>query len=205
MRLRTQPEPFEHDDWLFELKLDGYRALAEIRDGRCRLVSRNLNVYKRFDPLCAELARTIGKDCLLDGEIVSLDGDGRPQFYDLLRGRGIACYVAFDILHLGKRDLRKLPLVDRKAILERVVPDRGRVLRAKSIPGNGVDLFRLVCANDLEGIVAKHKHGAYIEGREGSVRRSDTSWFKIKNPTYSQADMRHELFGSRRAVAIGVS
>jgi bifunctional non-homologous end joining protein LigD len=78
MRLGIHPEPFDNPDWLFELKYDGFRALAEIRDGRCRLISRNQNPYKRFDPLCAELPRVIRKDCVLDGEIVCLDEHGRP-------------------------------------------------------------------------------------------------------------------------------
>jgi bifunctional non-homologous end joining protein LigD len=170
----------------------------------CRLISRNNVICKRFDPLCAELARVVRKDSVLDGVIVCLDPEGRPQFYELLRGRGAPCFVAFDVLKVGDEDLRGLDgltLTDRKAVLEKLVPDRGRLLRAKCIEGRGVDFFRLVCEHYLEGIVAKHKRGAYIDGHDGPVRRGDTSWFKIKNPTYSQSDGRHELFAKRAAAA----
>ena len=202
MRLGIHPEPFDDPDWLFELKYDGFRALAEIRNGACRLISRNGKAYKRFDSLGADIAGRIPKDCILDGEIVCLDAEGKPQFYDLLRGREEPCFVAFDVLTIGAEDLRGLngvPLTDRKAILERLVPDRGRILRAKCIDTDGVDFLRLVCKQDLEGIVAKHKRGAYVDGHEGPIRRGDTSWFKIKNPTYSQAEGRHELFAKRAA------
>jgi bifunctional non-homologous end joining protein LigD len=68
--------PFDHPDWIYELKYDGFCVIAEIRSGTCRLISRNQNVYKSFGPLCSELARGT-RDCAFDGEIVSLDYDGR--------------------------------------------------------------------------------------------------------------------------------
>src|SRR5215212_5621860 len=108
MRLSVHPEPFDDPDWLFELKYDGFSALAEIRHGTCRLISRNMNAYKRFDALCAEIANVVRKDCVLDGEIVCLDSEGKPQFYDLMRGRGAPAFVAFDVLSVGAEDLRSL-------------------------------------------------------------------------------------------------
>jgi ATP-dependent DNA ligase len=80
--------PFDHPDWVFELKMDGCRSLAHIGDGRWNLVSRKNNVYKSFPTLCAELAGLRVKNAVLDGEIVCLDEDGRSQFYELLHRLG---------------------------------------------------------------------------------------------------------------------
>jgi bifunctional non-homologous end joining protein LigD len=87
MRLASLSEPFDSADWIFELKYDGFRAVAEITDGDCRLFSRNRNVYRRFARLAHSLARVIEAETVLDGEIVCLDAEGRPQFNDLLRRR----------------------------------------------------------------------------------------------------------------------
>lgn len=198
MRLAIRRDAFDHPDYLYELKYDGFRALADIRDGQTRLISRRGNVYRLFDPLRAALAETFGKrDVLLDGEIVVLDAEGRPQFYDLLRRRGTACFVAFDILSIGGEDLRARPLIERKAELARIVPENGPVLFARHVD-RGIDLFRAVCERDLEGIVAKWKYGAYVDGAGG---RESSTWFKIKNPHYTQQAGRAELFERRSSQA----
>jgi ATP-dependent DNA ligase len=109
MRLTRVGEPFDHPDFLFELKWDGWRCLANIEDG-VTLYSRNGNVYKRFDDLKGDLTRAVNAPCVLDGEIVCLDSTGRPQFYDLLRRCSEPVFVALDILKLKNRALRSLPL-----------------------------------------------------------------------------------------------
>jgi bifunctional non-homologous end joining protein LigD len=127
----------------------------------------------------------------LDGEIVVLDGSGRPQFYELLRRRGESVFYAFDVLMLDGRDLRSLPLMERKNILRPVVNKHPRILYARHFERNGCNLFRLVCERDLEGIVAKRRDAAYGE-----------DWFKIRNPNYSQYEGRHELFEKRAKAAV---
>src|SRR5258706_4627066 len=82
MRLAVRNEPFNHPDWLYELKLDGFRALAIIESGSCRLVSRKAHVYKSFPGLCSSLAQ-LPHEAILDGEIVCLDRNGCPQFVSL--------------------------------------------------------------------------------------------------------------------------
>jgi bifunctional non-homologous end joining protein LigD len=80
-------EPFDHPDWLFELKYDGFRAIAYIDGGGTKLVSRRDLEYRRFEDLRSELSLEINADdAVLDGEIVKLDGEGRPSFVDLMRG-----------------------------------------------------------------------------------------------------------------------
>src|SRR5438067_1602596 len=121
-------------------------------------------------------------------EIVVLDPDGRPRFYDLLRRRGDPVFYAFDCLSLEGRDLRMRPLIERKRILARLVRDQPGILYAQHFDGDqGSALFSLACEQDLEGIVAKRKDAAYGDG-----------WFKIRNPGYSQYEGRRELFEKRR-------
>jgi bifunctional non-homologous end joining protein LigD len=122
--------PFSHADWLFEIKWDGFRALMYSGADGVRLVSRNGNTFKSFSSLCERLARDLkGRRCVLDGEVVCLDPDGKPQFSDLLFRRAEPFFYAFDILwdeHANSddeeekyrfrngEDLRYLPLIDRK-------------------------------------------------------------------------------------------
>jgi bifunctional non-homologous end joining protein LigD len=189
MPLGRRREPFDHPDWLFELKWDGFRTLAHVTGGGSKLVSRSGNAFRGFPDLAAELALEVNADdAILDGEIVKLDADGRPQFYDLMGRRGPFALVAFDVLVLNGKDVRALPLVERKKLLRAVVPQRSStVLFAQHVHGNGRELFAEVCRQDLEGIVAKHHAGRYGEDEP-------TRWLKIKNPEYSQARDRAELF-----------
>ena len=108
--------PFDHADWIFELKLDGFRALAYIEDGQCRLVSRRGHVYKAFGQLATAIAQTLeGHSAILDGEIVCLDEKGEPQFARLLYRREPPWFYAFDLLFAMYReaepdlDLREIP------------------------------------------------------------------------------------------------
>jgi bifunctional non-homologous end joining protein LigD len=192
MTLSRRREPFNHPDWLFEIKHDGFRALAYIQGGQCHLVSRRGNVLKRFLPLAGQMAKELKvKNVVLDGEIVCLDANGRSQFHSLLFHRGTPYFYAFDILQLNGKDLRLLPLITRKKRLRKLIPNRlSSLLYVDHIEARGEDLFRLACREDLEGIVAKRKDGTY------SPR---TEWVKIKNPAYSQIVGRHELFNKRSA------
>ncbi len=191
MPLLPVGEPFNHRDWIFEVKYDGFRALAYVEDGFASLVSRKRNEYKSFKDLCSRVAEEAhARRVVLDGEIVHLSDDGRPQFYDLMRRRSPQHFYAFDILYLDGKDLRALPLSERKRILRTVVPKNGSaLLYAAHIDTTGIDLFRVACEEDLEGIVAKYKAAPY-----GLER----SWLKIKNRNYSQAEGRHDFFDRRK-------
>src|SRR5687767_11734285 len=106
MRLVRRPRPFNHPDWIFELKLDGFRALAHFENGKAELVSRNGNTFAAFRNLAGEIAPHFkGETGILDGEIVSLDARGYPQFEDLMVRRGDLFFVAFDALFLDGADL----------------------------------------------------------------------------------------------------
>jgi bifunctional non-homologous end joining protein LigD len=193
MRLSRRPEPFGHPDWIFEIKYDGFGALCFV--GNARLVSRNGNTFASFHQLAADVAADFrGDNSVLDGEIVSLDAQGQPQFEDLMFRRGELFFVAFDALWINGEDLRGKPLMERKRMLRRVVPRRtnSRLRYLDHVEERGCDLFRVVCENNLEGIVAKHSLGIY----DDDARKP--GWIKIKNLVYTQAEGREELFEELR-------
>jgi bifunctional non-homologous end joining protein LigD len=195
MRLTRRIEPFDHPDWIFELKLDGFRALAYLDNGKGDLVSRNRNTFASFRKLAADIAESFqGTNAILDGEIVSLDRHGRPQFEDLMFRRGELFFVAFDAIYLDGADLRFLPLIERKRRLKAALPDRSidsRLRYHSHVERHGKALFKLTCERDLEGIIAKHRDGLY------DTRKP--AWIKIKNPEYSQKEGRVELFEELRS------
>jgi bifunctional non-homologous end joining protein LigD len=184
-------QPFDDPDWLFDFKYDGFRGLCYIERGCNRLISRNGNWMRRFDPLADQVAAELAVDnAVLDGELVAADETGRPQFYDLLRGTRPPAYVAFDIVWLDGTDLRSLPLYARRQRLQDILPKRSATLSgALSVEVKGRELFDLMVANDLEGIVAKR----VVDPYEARVR-----WLKIKNRDYSQAEARGDLFNGPR-------
>ena len=97
MRLVRKPHPFDLPDWIFELKVDGFRALAHFENGKCELVSRNRNTFASFRSLAAKIGGHFkGENGILDGEIVSLDERGYPQFEDLMFRRGELFFVVFE-------------------------------------------------------------------------------------------------------------
>jgi bifunctional non-homologous end joining protein LigD len=186
--LRSVKTPFDHPDWIFELKYDGFRALARIENGRCQLISRNGNRFSAFSELEKQIERALPISALLDGEIVCVDDLGRPQFEDLLFRRGTPCFFGFDLLFCDGIDLRSASLMDRKQELRRLLHVKGPLQYADHIEKSGIALFEKVCSLDLEGIVAKHKFAPY-----GTVKEEST-WIKIRNRQYSQMKGREKLF-----------
>jgi bifunctional non-homologous end joining protein LigD len=193
MLLGRRPRPFSHPDWLFEIKWDGFRSLLRVDDGVCKLISRNGNEFKSFPALNAALPAALNaRSVVLDGEIVCLAEDGKPQFRDLLFRRGEPRFVAFDLLWCDGEDLRYLPLIERKQRLRSVVRGSGeRLLYCDHVEHDGEGLFGLACENDLEGIVAKRKSDPYLQGH--------ATWVKIRNRDYSQWVGREKLFERERA------
>jgi bifunctional non-homologous end joining protein LigD len=169
-----------------------YRALAYISNGECRLVSRKGHRFKRFDELAGALAKAIRvRDAIIDGEIVCLDFDGRSLFYELLYKRGQPVFYAFDLPWLNGKDLRRVSLIERKKLLRRLIGRRKHspILYAERVEATGKAFFNLICERNLEGMVAKHRAGLYT---------ASTQWIKIKNPNYTQAEGRRELFEAFR-------
>src|SRR4051795_6961519 len=157
MRLLRVPEPLDHPDFLYEVKHDGFRSLAYIEDGRCRLVSRNGHVFKSWPHLANEIAAVARcSSAVLDGELCCVDPDGRTNFYRLMFRRERPFFYAFDVLAIDGEDLTRLRLVERKVRLHAIMPRvSSRLLFVDAIAGHGSELYRLACDRDLEGVVAK--------------------------------------------------
>jgi bifunctional non-homologous end joining protein LigD len=197
MPLQHRRDAFDHPDFLFELKYDGFRALAVIHSGRTQLISRNGNPFASFADLCKAITAdlNIEERTVLDGEIVCVDRRGRPKFKDLLFRRGTPCFFSFDLLMLQGKDQRRERLTDRKQELRRLlsnVPAGSLLKYADHVDALGTALFQRACKLDLEGVVAKQKSALYVSDRESST------WFKILNRGYSQRAGREELFDRER-------
>jgi bifunctional non-homologous end joining protein LigD len=188
MLAETSEDAFTRDDWLFELKLDGYRLLASKAHGEALLLTRNGNDYTGVFPEIARAIKAVPLDeCLIDGEVVVLDPRGKPSFA-LLQQRGRltgpidvkraavelpATFFAFDLLGFEDFDLRPLPLVRRKELLRIALPALGPVRFLDHIEREGEALLGQVNGMGLEGIVAKKADAPYRGGRS-------SQWVKIK-------------------------
>ena len=166
--------PFDDCDWLFELKYDGYRSLAIVEHGRAQLLSRKRHPFGSFSALAESIPDSLPNvRAVIDGEICSLDRRGRPQFKNLLFGRGNPpCFFAFDLLTCDGKDLRTERLLDRKQELRRLlarIPADSRLKYTDHVDGSGKALFQRVCELDLEGIVAKQKSAPYVTEGESTA------------------------------------
>lgn len=169
------------DDWLHEMKFDGYRMLCRVENGRAKFTSRNHQDWtERLARLAEAAAGLPVKTALLDGEVAVLDERGVSSFQDLqnaFKGRSAAAplvYCVFDLLHLDGYDLRKTPLVQRKELLQALL-DQAKIpsLRySEHIVGAGPEFLREACKNGLEGVISKRRDSAYSPGRGGSWLKS---------------------------------
>lgn len=172
-------EPFDDKDWLFEIKWDGYRAVAETGDKDVRLYSRNgLSFVDAYSAVRDDLRR-IKKNMVLDGEIIALDDSGKPDFQLLQHASNepstVIQYQVFDLLQLEGKDLADLPLIERKKMLSKVLPESHHIRYCDHVEERGKQFFELAKEHDLEGVIAKWKESTYVEGTRSR------SWLKIKN------------------------
>jgi bifunctional non-homologous end joining protein LigD len=188
MFAEPRDEPFTSDDWVFELKLDGYRILAAKRGHDVLLLTRNGLDYTAVFPEVARALKALPHDaCILDGEVVAMDEQGKPSFARLQRRGRLtnsleigqaavelpATFFAFDLVAFEDFDLRDIPLVERRRLLLEIVPRLGAVRGLDFIAREGELMFREVMKLGLEGIIAKRADSTYI------ARRS-SNWLKIK-------------------------
>ena len=187
MLASTGSEPFADPAWLFELKYDGARVLARRRGDEVQLRARSgRDATQTYPEIARALARLPVDDALLDGEVVALDARGRSSFELLQRRfRGAAgrpraeietpvVYYAFDLIGLLGRDLRGLPLVERKRLLARLLPGTGRIRRVDHIEGDGRALFAAAREHGLEGVIAKRALSRWTAGERSA------DWLKLK-------------------------
>jgi bifunctional non-homologous end joining protein LigD len=179
-------KPFNDPGWVWELKHDGYRALL-LKDGDgISLQTREGNDLLHFFPeIAAELRKL--PDCAIDGELVMLDANGKPEFHQLIGpcamrgpdriGRAAvsrpAAVFAFDLLQLHGKDLRTLPLLKRKAALQKEVRRTERIVYCQHVGEGGEKLFQAADQLGLEGVIGKKADSRYLRGRT-------TNWVKMK-------------------------
>ncbi len=167
------------DEWLHEIKYDGYRLLARVKDGRARLFTRRAADWtERFAGLAPALAELPLESAWLDGEAVVFEPDGSTSFEGLQQalsgGPGSIEYLAFDLLYLDGRDLREEPLIERKALLDEILSEAAPPLRyVEHLQGSGADFRTAACDYRLEGVVSKRADSRY-------VGRRSTTWRKCK-------------------------
>ncbi|MEO6453675.1 MAG: DNA ligase D [Ginsengibacter sp.] len=207
MLAKETKEVFDDNEWLFEIKWDGYRAIAEIEKGNIKLYSRNGNTFENSYPVVARELKTIKQNCVLDGEIVVLNDEGNPEFqllqhYENNTHRPIQFYV-FDILSLDGHDTCALPLIERKELLQSIIRKNEIIKYSDHIIGQGKSFFQVTQEKKLEGIMAKKCDSQYYKGKRTN------EWLKIKhNQTqeaiiagYTQAGGSRKYFG---ALVLGI-
>src|SRR5579864_284937 len=181
-------KPFDDPDWLFEIKWDGYRAVAFIENGKVRLVSRNQNELTARYPELKDMPDFIkAKTAILDGEVVALDADGRASFSLMQQRTGFrpggkraaekadvpVLYYAFDVLYLDGYDWRRVPLEERKKKLASILEPGDSLRYSDHYAAQGKALFEIARDKKLEGILAKKRSSHYEE-------RRSREWLKIK-------------------------
>ncbi len=174
-------KPFSDPDWLYEIKWDGFRVQAVVDDGSVRTWTRNLNDAEAYFPrLLSTPSRWIeAQQAIVDGEVVAIDDDGRPDFSLLQTKLGDKSatnlvYQVFDLLYLDGRSLLEVPLEDRKRLLKSVLKDHPRVRYATHIEGEGIAFYEAAKGIGVEGIVAKLRRSRYEPGRRTNA------WLKFK-------------------------
>ncbi|WP_242919917.1 DNA ligase D [Pontibacter liquoris] len=178
MMAKLTDAPFDNEDWLFEIKWDGYRAVAEVQGGKVDLYSRSGKSYEdKYKPVTDGLAQ-LGHDAVLDGEIVVLNKEGYATFQQLQNYQNTPTehlyYYVFDLLFLDGEDLRELPLRERKKRLQQILVDLPAVRYSEHVEARGVAFFKEAQHKNIEGIMAKLATSPYRTGKRS------TEWLKIK-------------------------
>ena len=182
-------QPFDDAEWLYELKFDGYRAVAFVENGKVRLVSRNQNEFTSAYPELAVIAKSVdAKQAILDGEICALDPQGRSSFSLMQQRTGLSgeggrkirnsrpdipiVYYVFDILYVDGYSLFRVNLEERKELLRELLKSSDLVRYSEHFE-DGTGLYKAAAERELEGIIAKRRKSCYIEKRS-------SEWLKIK-------------------------
>ncbi len=185
MLAKLRADVFSDSDWLYEIKWDGYRAIAEVNGNDIKLYSRNGIAFHQDYPAVYGELQKFEHPVIVDGEIVALDKDGVAQF-QLLQQYGKdnsirLCYYVFDLLSVDGKPIKQLPLVERKELLQSVLPKSDIIKYCDHIETEGEHFFEALHEQGVEGMIAKKKDSSYIEGKRGNT------WYKIKHALTDEA------------------
>jgi bifunctional non-homologous end joining protein LigD len=197
-------KPFDSADWEYEIKWDGYRAIAIVSDGGAKLYSRNNIEFKKYPSITESLSQ-LPHEAVLDGEVIAVDTEGRASF-QMLQQLDVSTqllYYAFDLLYLDGIDLQDKPLFERRDLLKSIIPAKGAIKYSDSIIEKGTEFFTEVQKQGLEGIIAKNRTSTYRQGERSK------QWLKIKTHQRQEAVIvgYTEPRGSRKqfgALVLGV-
>lgn len=188
MLIGAEGEPFDSEDFLYELKLDGERCIAYLDNDRTLLKNKRNVLMLPKVPELSEIHRNVKVRCILDGELAVIK-DGKPDFFeiqkrsmmsnpvkiDMVAKKYPACFTAFDILYYEDHQVTDLPLTERKELLQKAVQsENSRFAVSRYIEKNGISFYNLAEQQELEGIVAKRKDSKYY------LDRRTKDWIKIK-------------------------
>ena len=180
MMAESTKAPFDAPDWIFEIKLDGYRAITVFdATGKPHFWSRNgLPLEGKFPAIAQAVSKLKLRSTILNGEVVAMDENGIPRFQLLQRFQkqptAPTVYYVFDVLWHNGEELTGKPLLERKAVLERILKPKAGIQLGSYVEAEGKALFKLTKEKGMEGIIAKRKDSIYRPGK----RTSD--WLKIK-------------------------
>jgi bifunctional non-homologous end joining protein LigD len=177
--------PFDNKNWLFEIKWDGYRAIAEVNNKTNRLYSRNGLSFLQLYPRIVKELSIFKEDAIFDGEIIVLNENNKPDFQKLQQYGDYNAlpivYYIFDCLSYQGKSLTHLPLIDRKQIARQIIPPSNVIKFSDHVLERGIEFFHQATAMDLEGIIAKRIHSLYTPGKRSS------DWLKIKHHNTQEA------------------
>lgn len=185
MLAKESPKSFSDDNWLYEIKWDGYRAIAEMDKDDVKLYSRNGNSFEAAYPGIMEALKKLQLQATFDGEIVVMNEEGKPDFQKLQHYAENAnfplVYYVFDLLQNNKKDLYNVPLVERKKQLLELLGENDFIKFSDHVLGQGDSFFEAAKQKDLEGIMAKKIDSLYYPGKRTNV------WLKIKHHKSDEA------------------
>jgi bifunctional non-homologous end joining protein LigD len=182
--------PFSRPGWIFEPKWDGYRAICYLRGGVVRFASRNQRDLTHRFPELQSIAKSIkSSSAIIDGEIVAVDNNG-SQCFEQLQNRGQGCFIiffAFDLLFVNGESLTEVPLLERKARLNQILPrsQSQRIRFTDHVVERGLELFAALEAQRFEGMVGKRSDSFYVAGRS-------REWLKVKT-RFGTEEMRKRI------------
>jgi len=183
-QLTDQPA-FDSPDWIFEIKWDGYRAIAEINKQGNKLYSRNGHTFDKAYSKVFEALKSLKSEAVIDGEIVVFDETGKPNFQKLQnyqsRSKYPILYYIFDCINYKGKSITNLPLIERKEILKDLLPASDVIKYCDHVDEDGIAFYREVTKMNLEGVIAKKKKSNYQIGKRSP------DWLKIKNVKTQEA------------------
>jgi bifunctional non-homologous end joining protein LigD len=185
MLAKETRQPFDDKDWIFEIKWDGYRAIAEVNKTEVKLYSRNGNLFNAKYPEVVDALAQLDVEAVFDGEIVVMDEQGNPNFqllqhYSEQRSHPLYYYV-FDLLKLNSQSVMELPLVKRKELLRTLIQLRTLIKKnniikySDHVEEKGKEMFALMMERNMEGVMAKKADSPYLPGQRSA------NWLKVKH------------------------